>query len=268
MIPLSSVLLTAMTIIQYVGMYMTVKAGAEGLSSAAENWRAPQVPQYSLQSPVDYINTVISLASAGATAYQSYKGKEGMKSEIKQIVGEEIKQVYDKIDEVEKDLRDEGNKRFDELKKDKRGLEETIRDEMVRNNYYRLVTSILDIMEKSLPEIYRGRIFKFQALLNTHPARSKDLLGILDTNGFRLDREGFEHFLDVVLCNKIYSIMDRDRVVDVKDMMRQHLEIERKKLLDRKEDFEGAGSAFITFAPVFSAPSLTLIPLSNLSMGR
>src|SRR3954471_18816573 len=154
MIPLSSVLLTARTIIQYVGMYMTVKAGAEGLSSAAENWRAPQVPLSSLQSPVDYINTVISLASAGATAYQSYKGKEGMKSEIKQIVGEEIKQVYDKIDEVEKSLRDEGNKRFDDLKKDKRGLEETIRDEMVRNNYYRLVTSILDIMEKSLPERY------------------------------------------------------------------------------------------------------------------
>ncbi|CAG8768667.1 5310_t:CDS:2, partial [Funneliformis caledonium] len=76
MIPLSSVLLTARTIIQYVGMYMTVKAGAEGLSSAAENWRAPQVPLSSLQSPVDYINTVISLASAGATAYQSYKGKE------------------------------------------------------------------------------------------------------------------------------------------------------------------------------------------------
>ncbi|CAI2191382.1 17632_t:CDS:2, partial [Funneliformis geosporum] len=164
--------LNTLTIIQYVGMYMTVKAGAEGLSSAAENWRAPQVPQYSLQSPVDYINTVISLASAGATAYQSYKGKEGMKSEIKQIVGEEIKQVYDKIDEVEKDLRDEGNKRFDELKKDKRGLEENIRDEMVRNNYYRLVTSILDIMEKTLPERYRGRIFKFQALLNTHPARN------------------------------------------------------------------------------------------------
>lgn len=79
-------------------------------------------------------------------------------------------------------------------------------------------------------------------MLNRVDIELPDLLGIMDVieTGFDTSRvEGLEHFLDVVLCNKVYSAVMKDvRVVDVKEMMRQQLESKKKDLLEDKERYE------------------------------
>lgn len=71
--------------------------------------------------------------------------------------------------------------------------------------------------------------------LNVSDLELADLEGIIDIieTGFNpYSIEGIDHFLDVVLCNKVYTAVMKDlRVEDVKNMMRKELEMKKEKVL-------------------------------------